>query len=81
MATALTKRVTRRTEVTVRDGSKRRPLVVTIYPGGYFGLRPAKCHKEETIGFEEVYSMAVKMRVASERATKARNRKSKLKLY
>lgn len=75
MATALTKKVTRRTATTVRDGSKRRPLVVTIYPSGFFGLRLAKCRREETIDFESVYSIAVKQRVAFERAQKKAQRK------
>jgi hypothetical protein len=32
--TQLTKPVTRRTENEIRDGGKRRPLVITLYPGG-----------------------------------------------
>ncbi|MBT9176528.1 MAG: hypothetical protein DDT20_00847 [Firmicutes bacterium] len=73
--TRLTKRVTRRTTTTIRDGSKRRELVVTIYPGGFFGLRLARCQREETLDFESAYSLAVKMRVASERAEKVAARK------
>jgi hypothetical protein len=70
MTTALHKSVCRRTETTVRDGAKRRRLVVTIYPSGMFGLRPEKTRREETIDFESVYSMAVKQRVAFERVQK-----------
>lgn len=68
--TALTKPITRRTENEVRDGTKRRPLVITLYPGGIIGLRPSKTRREELLTVEAAYSLAIKQRVAKERAEK-----------
>ena len=69
--TFLHKPVTRRTDNEIRDGAKRRRLVVTIYPGGVIGLRPEKTRREELLSVESAYSLAVKQRVAKERADKA----------
>lgn len=77
VATALSKRVTRRSDSFIRDGSRSRPLVVTLYPGGTLGLRPAKTRREEVISLDAIYSVAVKMRVASERAAKIAARKAR----
>lgn len=74
--TALTKAVTRKTETTVRDRGKRRALVITLYPGGVVGLRPAKTRHEEIVSVEAVYDLAVRMRVAKEKAEK-RSRRGK----
>lgn len=74
MPTALTKTVTRRSESVVRDGTKRRRLVVSIHPGGFIGMRLEKTRREETIDFESVWSMAVKMRVAHEKAQRKASR-------
>jgi hypothetical protein len=76
MATELRKPVRRRTDTLVRDGGRPRPLVVAMYPGGYFGLRLARRRREETIDFASVYSLAVKQRVAQEQADKAAARKA-----
>jgi hypothetical protein len=76
MTTALHKAVKRRTDTLVRDGGPARALIVAIYPGGYFGLRLARRRREETIDFASVYSLAVKQRVAQERAEKLAARKA-----
>jgi len=75
--TSLTKPITRRTDNEIRDGSRRRPLVITLYPGGIVGLRPSKTRREEIITIEAIYSLAVKQRVAKERAEKKAARKRK----
>ncbi len=68
--TRLTKSVTRSTDNEIRDGAKRRPLVITLYPGGVIGLRPSKTRREELLTVEAAYSLAIKQRVAKERAEK-----------
>ena len=73
--TALTKPITRRTDNEIRDGSKRRPLVITLYTGGIIGLRPSKTRREELLTVEAAYDLAIKQRVARERAEKKGKRK------
>jgi hypothetical protein len=46
--TPLKKAVTRRSDELYR-GSKRRRIVVTLYPAGFIGLRLEKCRREETL--------------------------------
>jgi hypothetical protein len=72
--TMLHKPVTRHTETLVRDGAKRRNLVVTLYPGGVIGLRPSKTRREELLTLEVAYALAVRQRVAKERAEKKARR-------
>lgn len=72
--TDLNKPVRRRSAATFRDRSKRRRIVVTLYPAGFIGLRLERCRREETISLEGVYEAAVKSRVAHERAQKKANR-------
>jgi hypothetical protein len=72
--TMLTKPVKRQTETLVRDGAKRRNLVVTLYPGGVIGLRPSKTRREELLTLEAAYALAVRQRVAKERAEKKARR-------
>ena len=74
MTTTLTKPVKRRTnEATViRDRSKYRKIVVTLYPAGYIGLRLEGTRKEETLPLDAVFSCAVKARVFRERMEKAK---------
>lgn len=66
MVCKLTKPVRRVTNETVRDGSKFRALVVSIYPAGFIGLRPQGTRREETIPTEAVFERAIKMRLARE---------------
>lgn len=73
--TPLTKPVRRRTENMIRDGGKRRNLIVTLYPGGVIGLRPSKTRREEVLSVEAAYDLAVKQRVAKERVEKKKARK------
>lgn len=74
--TPLTKPVTRKTESTVRDGGKRRRLVLTLYPNGTLGLRPEKTRREERLTIEAAYDLAVRLRVIEERkAKKKQNRR------
>jgi hypothetical protein len=47
--TPLKKAVTRRSEELMRDRSKFRRIVVTLYPAGFIGLRLEKCRREETL--------------------------------
>lgn len=64
--TSLTKPITRRTENKIQQ----RPIVVTLYPGGTIGLRLLKTRHEEILTVEAAYSLAVKQRIARERAEK-----------
>lgn len=54
----------------IRDGSKLRALVVTIYPHGFLGLRPKGTRREEIVTLAHCWSLAVKQRVAHELADK-----------
>ncbi len=74
MTTKLEKKVSRVSLDTVRDGSKRRPLVITLYPSGDIGLRPQGTRREERYPLEAVYHAAVKARVAAERAAKKKEK-------
>ena len=73
--TDLNKPVRRRSNAFKRDRSKLRRIVVTIYPGDYLGLRLEKCRQEETLPLTAAYDVAVKMRVAAERADRAAAKK------
>jgi hypothetical protein len=66
--TPLKKAVTRRSEELMRDRSKFRRIVVTLYPAGFIGLRLEKCRREETLSLRAAYETAVKTRVLRERA-------------
>lgn len=75
MPTDLKKPVTRRSKETIRERSKAKRIIVTIYPAGFIGLRLEKNRTEETIPIAAAWSLAVKMRVASQRAQKLAKRK------
>lgn len=75
--TRLKRPVRRQLENTVRDGSKTRELVLTLYPGGVIGLRPSKTRREELLTAEAAWSLAVKQRVAKERAEKKARKQQK----
>lgn len=75
--TYLTKKVTRRTQNVIRDRGKRRELVITLYPGGIIGLRPAKTRREEILTVEAAFDLAVKQRVARERVDRLKIKKAK----
>ncbi len=77
MTTKLTKPVKRRSNELRRDRGKYRAIVVTIYPAGFIGLRLEGTRKEETIPIQATYERAIKMRLAFEKAEKARKRKEK----
>jgi hypothetical protein len=53
-------------EAMVRDAGKWRALAITIYPGGFLGLRPYGTRREETVSLASCYSLAVKQRVREE---------------
>jgi len=75
MTTKLDKQVSRVSRELVRDGSKFRQLVVTLYPSGDIGIRPQGTRREERFPLEGVYHYAVKARVAAERAAKIKAKK------
>jgi hypothetical protein len=70
MTTQLTKPVRRKSNELRRDRGKYRPIIVTLYPAGFIGLRLEGTRKEETIPIEAVYERAIKMRLAFEAAEK-----------
>jgi hypothetical protein len=82
MTTTLTKPVRRRTNdsITIRDRSKWRPVVITLYPAGYMGLRLAGTRREETIAIEAIYERAVIGRVQRERVEKINAKKRGCKI-
>jgi hypothetical protein len=61
--TPLKKAVTRRSEELMRDRSKFRRIVVTLYPAGFIGLRLEKCRREETLSMRAAFEAAVQTRV------------------
>lgn len=75
--TPLRKPVTRLTEITIRDGSKRRRLVATLAPGDILLLRPSGTRRQETVDLEACYALAVRQRVNAERMDKARAKKAR----
>lgn len=77
MTTKLKKAVSRGTDELIRDAGKFRKLVVTIYPSGLIGIRPERTRREELMPITHIYSMAVKARVAAEKAEKAAKRKGR----
>ena len=72
MTTPLNKSVSRVSSERVRDGSKYRALVVTLYPSGDIGLRPQGTRREERYPLEAVYHIALKARVFNERKIKGK---------
>lgn len=75
--TDLTKPVRRRSNELKRDCGKLRRIVIAIYPAGFIGLRLEKTRREEVLPLSAAYDVAVKMRVAAERAERAARRKQK----
>jgi hypothetical protein len=74
--TALTKKVIRRSDTTIRDEGKSRRIVITLYPSGVIGLRPEKTRREELLTVDAAWAAAVRMRVSRERADKRSKRQS-----
>jgi len=79
MTTECTKPVRRKMNHTERYRGKQRPMIVSIHPGGYIGLRLEGTRQMETIPIGAVYYVAIKMRCAKERADKAKAKKDKAK--
>ena len=79
MTTELKKPVKRKTLDRVRNGGKPRRLIVTLYPGGYIGLREEGRRKEEIVTIEGAYQYAIRNRLAVERMDKAKAKKAKRK--
>lgn len=75
MTTQLSRPVCRRTEDTIRDGGKRRRMVVTLYPNSTIGIRPERTRREELIPLETVWWHALKARVTAEREAKKKARR------
>lgn len=72
-------RVTRRTQILVRDGGRPRPVVVTIH-AEYLELRLLGTRRAETMSLEGLYQTAIKGRVFRERMDKAKERKARKEL-
>jgi hypothetical protein len=72
--TPLKRAVTRRSDELYRDGSKRRLIVVTLYPAGYIGLRLEKCRCEETLSIRAAYETAVLTRVMRQYAERRKGK-------
>jgi hypothetical protein len=77
--TPLKKAVTRRSEELMRDRSKYRRIVVTLYPAGFIGLRLEKCRREETLSIRGAYETAVQTRVMRERAGRRQGKPCRVK--
>ena len=72
--TPLKKAVTRRSEELMRDRSKFRRIIVTLYPAGFIGLRLEKCRRQETLSMRGAYEAAVQTRVTRERAERQKGK-------
>lgn len=71
MATKCTTPVSRILErAIINDGGKQKQLVITVYPEGTIGLRPAGTRKdrEEIINAVSAYETAIRQRVARDHA-------------
>jgi hypothetical protein len=77
--TPLKKAVTRRSEELMRDRSKFRRIIVTLYPAGFIGLRLEKCRRQETFSMRGAYEAAVQTRVMRERAERQKGKKCLVK--
>jgi hypothetical protein len=75
MTTKSTKPVTRETSAYVRERGLR-PLIATIQ-GSVLLVRPKGLRREEVLDLASAWSLAVKMRIARERAEKKAARKAK----
>lgn len=73
MTTKATRPVSRETSAFVRDRGMR-PLIATLH-GSMLILRGKGLRREETIDIRACYDMAVKQRVARERAEKRKKAK------
>lgn len=74
MTTKLHKPVHRETEATVRDGSKARPIIVSLLPGDVISLRPKGTQRAELIAAATVWMYALRLRVAAQQAEKRAKR-------
>ena len=74
MATKSTKPVTRETSAIVHERGYR-PLIATIH-GSMFLIRPKGMHREEVLDIAAAWSMAVKQRVAREKADRKAARRT-----
>ena len=61
------------TDSEVREGSKRRRVVCEARPE-YLIVKASGLHSSYTIGYAEIWSLAVKMKVAAEKAEKKSKR-------
>ena len=75
--TLLVKAVRRETQITVRDRSKRRNLIVTLLPGDVIELRAKGTRKAYVLDIETVYQVAMKIEADHVRRAKDAARKSK----
>ena len=75
--TLLVKAVRRETQITVRDRSKRRSLIVTLLPGDVIELRAKGTRKAYVLDIETAYQVAMKIAADHVRRAKDAARKSK----
>lgn len=76
--TPCTKPVTRLTSIAVRDGGKRRLLVVTLH-STFLEIRLHGTRRTETVDLESTYFRAIKGRVFKEKMDKSKARVAKRK--
>lgn len=74
MTTKLSKPVKRVSNESRYESGKLRPIIVTIYPAGFIGLRLQGTRREETMPIEAAWERAIKMRVAQEAEDKLREK-------
>lgn len=76
MTTRLLKPVFREcTGASVREGSKHRALIAGLTPGDVITIRPKGTRRAEVLPVSFAYSVAVKLRVANEKAEKRKTRR------
>lgn len=77
MTTKLRRPVHRESVATIRDGSKIRPVVVSLLPGDVISLRPKGTRRPEFLAVTTAWHYAVTLRVRKEQAERAAARKAK----
>ena len=77
MTTKLRKPVHRESQLTIRDGSKVRAVIVSLMPGDVICLRPKGTRRAELLAVDTAWRYAVTLRVRAEVAARKSKRKER----
>lgn len=70
--TTISKPIKRETSATVFERSKRRPIIISVEPGGLISLRLKGNRKTYSLDLESLYDQAVKKSLRAEKLAKHR---------